>query len=68
MECRYLDSDGVAFSEVSAGLGIAKFAGTKRIINLDVSPFRYHPRRNKMKADLVERGWRFVFLLGIYHR
>lgn len=68
LECRYPDSDGVAFGEVSTGLGIAKFAGTKRIIDLDVFPLRYHPRRNKMKADLVERGRHFVSLLGIHYR
>ena len=68
MECRYLDSDGVVFGEVSTGLGIAKFAGAKRIINLDTFPLPYHPRRNEVKAGLVERGRHFVSLLGVHHR
>ena len=56
IECRYLDSNRVVFSEVSTSLGITKFAGAKRIINLDTFPLLYHPRRNKVKAGLVERG------------
>ena len=67
MECRYLDSDGAVFGEVSAALGIAKFAGVKRIVNLAAFPLAYHPRRGEMRAGLVERGRRFVSLLGVHH-
>ena len=67
MECRYLDSDGAVFGEVSTALGIAKFAGVKRIATLDAFPLAYHPRRNEMRAGLVARGRRFVTLLGVHH-
>jgi len=67
MECRYLDSDGAVFGEVSASLGIAKFAGIKRIVNLAAFPLAYHPRRSEMRTSLVERGRRFVSLLGVHH-
>jgi len=42
MECRYLDSDGAVFGEVSTALGVAKFAGVKRIVALDAFPLAYH--------------------------
>lgn len=67
LECRYLDSDGAVFGEVSAALGIAKFAGVKRIVTLAAFPFGYHPRRREMKTNLVQRGRRFVSLLGVHH-
>jgi len=67
MECRYLDSDGAVFGEVSAALGIAKFAGIKRIANLAAFPLAYHPRRSEMRTSLVNRGRRFVSLLGVHH-
>lgn len=67
MECRYLDSDGAVFGEVSAALGIAKFAGVKWIVNLAAFPLAYHPRGGEMRTGLVERGRRFVSLLGVHH-
>ncbi len=66
MECRYLDFDGAVFGEVSAALGIAKFAGVKRIVTLAAFPLAYHPRGSEMRTSLVERGRRFVSL-GVYH-
>lgn len=67
MECRYLDSNGAIFGEVLAALGIAKFAGIKRIINLAVFPLTYYPRRSEIRTSLVKRGRRFVSLLGVHH-
>ncbi|KAI4131516.1 MAG: hypothetical protein LQ341_006356 [Variospora aurantia] len=48
-------------------LGIAKFAGVKRIVTLAAFPLAYHSHRNKIKASLVERGRRFVSLLGVHY-
>ena len=67
LKCRYFDSDGAVFGEVSAALGIAKFAGVKRIVILAAFLFAYHPRRREMKTNLVQRGRRFVSLLGVHH-
>lgn len=67
MNCRYLDSDGAVFGEVSAALGIEKFAGVMQIVNLAAFPLPYHPHEGEMRADLVERGRRFVSLLGVHH-
>lgn len=67
MGCRYLDFDGAVFGEVSAALGIEKFAGIKRIANLAAFPLAYHPRRSEMRTGLVKRGRRFVSLLGVHH-
>ena len=67
MEYRYLDSNGAVFSKVSALLGITKFAGIKRIVNLAVFPLAYYPRRSEIRTGLVERGRRFVSLLGVYY-
>jgi len=67
MECRYLDSDGLVFGEVWTALGVGKFAGVKRIVTLDAFPLEYHPRRSEMRASLIERGRRFVSLLGVQY-
>ncbi|KAL9126352.1 MAG: hypothetical protein Q9217_004582 [Psora testacea] len=67
MECRYLDSDGAVFGEVSTALGVAKFAGVKRIVAFDAFPLVCHPRRSEMRAGLVARGRRFITLLGVHH-
>ena len=67
MECRYFDSDGAVFGEVSTPLGGAKYAGVKRIVNLDAFPLEYHPRRTEVRASLVAQGRRFVSMLGIHH-
>lgn len=67
MKCRYLDSDGAIFGEVSTILGVIKFAGVKRIVTLDAFPLIYYPRRSEMRAGLVARGRRFVTLLGVHY-
>ena len=67
VECRYLDSDGAVFGEVSTALGVAKVAGVKRIVTLDAFLLAYHPRRSEMRAGLVARGRRLVTLLGVHH-
>jgi len=67
MKCRYLDSDGLVFDEVSTALGVGKFADVKRIVILDAFPLEYHSRRSEMRISLIERDRRFVFLLGVQY-
>ena len=68
MECRYLDYDGQVFGEASMDIPIVKFRGKKRISTLKGYPLRYHPDEKRMKTQLVERGRKFISMLGAYHR
>jgi len=67
MKCRYLDFDELVFDEVSTALGVGKFADVKRIVTLDAFSLEYHSRRSEMRVSLIERGRRFVFLLGVQY-
>lgn len=68
MECRNLDYDGQVFGEASINLAITKFRGKRRISTLNAFPLRYHPDEQRMKAQLVECGRKFVSMLGAHHR
>jgi hypothetical protein len=67
LKCRYHDYDGEIFGEASIKLKIPKFHGTKRINLLEAFPLRYHIDRNEVRADLVQRGRKFLSLMGSHH-
>jgi hypothetical protein len=64
---RYHDYDGEIFGEASIELKITKFLRTKRIDLLEAFPLRYHRDRNRVQADLVQGGRKFVYLMGSHH-
>jgi hypothetical protein len=68
LDCRYLDFDGEKFGEAEIKPKIPKFHGTKRINALRAFPLQYHRDVDKVKADLVENGRKFVELRGPHHR
>ena len=65
--CRYLDSDGKVFGEVSTALGIEKFRGTKRINSLGAFPLIYHQKEKETRAYLENCGRKFLKLLDVHH-
>jgi hypothetical protein len=68
LECRYIDFNGEELGEASIQLKIPKFQGTKRINALKAFPLQYHRDVNRVTADLVQCGRKFVRLRGPHHR
>jgi hypothetical protein len=64
LECHYLDHDDHEFGEVGIELGIVKFRGRKPIHTLEAFPLQYHPNRQQVTQNLVERGRKFGQVIG----
>ncbi|TPX21797.1 hypothetical protein DIZ76_015760 [Coccidioides immitis] len=65
IECRSLDYDRRAFSEMTSILQIPKFQSAKKISDLPVFPLEYHNSKSKIEPELVERGRKFVKFMDI---
>ncbi|SPO06572.1 uncharacterized protein DNG_09262 [Cephalotrichum gorgonifer] len=68
LESRYLNTDGKVLGEVTTGLEIPHFRGTKQIEHLQAYPLQYHPEKDRVRRDLIRYGCTFVSLIGIHHR
>jgi hypothetical protein len=68
IEGKYLDFDGKTFGMTGVVDEVAKFEGARQITSLDVYPLQYHKDAEKLEAQLVERGKRFVALHGMNYR
>ena len=68
LETRYLNTDGKVLGEVTTGLEIPHFRGSKQIEHLQAYPLQYHPEKDRVRRDLIQYGRTFVSLIGIHHR
>jgi hypothetical protein len=68
IECYFIDFNSKVYGETLVELVIKKFHGTKKIDCLDVFPLHYHPNQNKVKANLIKCGQKFVSLIGVHYR
>lgn len=68
LDARYLNTDGKVLGEVTTGLEIPHFRGTKQIEHLQAYPLQYHPEKDRVRRDLIRYGRTFVSLIGIHHR
>lgn len=68
LETRYLNTDGKVLGEVTTGLEIPHFRGTKQIEHLQAYPLQYHPEKERVRRDLIQYGRTFASLIGIHHR
>ena len=68
VEGRNLDYDGKQFGDVSITVEIPKFHGIKRIDSLSTFPLDYHPQSQDVRALLIERGRKFISLIGTHHQ
>lgn len=57
--CWAYDYKGSKFDRVLVDLQIQKYKGEKPINTLEFYPLRYHPRAEKLREELVERGKKF---------
>ena len=67
IEGRYLDFDGEVFGETPVEAGISKFRGAKPINALGLFPLKYHQNKDKIKAEIIECGRKFISLKGTHH-
>ena len=68
MSCQRVDWNGKSFGWADEIVELQEFTGTQPIDGLSVFPLDFHPRKEEVKADLVERGKRFAALAGCHYR
>ncbi|KAK5071431.1 hypothetical protein LTR70_010555 [Exophiala xenobiotica] len=68
LQCQYLDFDGKVFGTVTERLPVERFHGARPITALDIYPLYFHPTPNKIMQSLIERGRKFISLMGSHHR
>lgn len=47
---------------------VASFKGARKITSLNCYPLKYHKNETKLRAELIERGKKFVALQGVNYR
>ena len=47
---------------------VPAFKGARKITSLNCYPLKYHKNEAKLRADLIERGKKFVSLQGVNYR
>lgn len=63
-----IDYDGTDFGHRGRNLFINPYEGVKALQDLTVMPLRYHPDGDKIRADLTQRGKKFVQLHGRHYK
>jgi hypothetical protein len=59
-----VDWDGSKFGRYREEICIPQFSGTKKITTLNAYPLSFSPHKEKLEADLIERGQQFEELAG----
>jgi hypothetical protein len=60
VDCFYFDFDGSHWGPRPRRFVIPEYTGSRTIVNLEVVPWRFLPSGTSIRAELVERGKRFV--------
>ena len=68
IEGKYLEYDGKAFGMGAMHTDVSSFQGARKISSLDCFPLQYHRDAEKLRAQLIERGKKFVALKGMNYR
>ncbi|KAJ9656286.1 hypothetical protein H2198_005061 [Neophaeococcomyces mojaviensis] len=68
LQCQYLDFDGKVFGTVTEKLPIERFRGARAVTALDLYPVHYHCTPNEIMHSFIERGRKFIDLMGSHHR
>ena len=68
MSCAMVDWDGEDFGYSDTLFKVGDFPGTANITKLSAFPLSYHPRLEKTKAELIERGRVFEALSGYHYK
>ncbi|TDZ48411.1 26S proteasome regulatory subunit 4 [Colletotrichum trifolii] len=65
---KYFEYDGKRFGYGTFSMEIGEFSGARKITSLDAYPLDYHKNKQSVKANLIERGKKFVRLGGVHYR
>lgn len=68
IEGRYLEYDGKSFGMGTMAAEVEAFKGARKITSLSCYPLKYHRDAEGIKAQLIERGKKFVALRGMNYR
>jgi hypothetical protein len=68
VEGRYLEYDGKSFGMGTMSVQVPNFQGSRRISSLDCYPLLYHKDPVGLRAQLIERGKKFVSLEGMHYK
>ncbi len=68
VSCQIVDWDGEKFGLGGESFNIWGFAGTMKITQLSVFPFKNHPNLPKVKCELIARGILFQELSGYHYK
>ena len=65
---KYFEYDGKKFGYGSMFEEIPEFQGARKIASLPVYPLKYHKNESQVRADLIDRGKKFVSLDGVHYK
>ncbi|RSL54743.1 hypothetical protein CEP53_007347 [Fusarium sp. AF-6] len=65
---KYVEFDGKRFGYGNMAVDVDEFQGARRITSLPCYPIRFHQNESKLRADLIERGKKFVKLSGVHYK
>lgn len=68
IEGRYLEYDGKSFGMGTMAADVEIFKGARKITSLACYPLKYHREADTIRAQLIERGKKFVSLTGMSYR
>jgi hypothetical protein len=68
IDSKYFEFDGKKFGYGSFAEEIASFQGARKITSLPCYPLKYHKNEEKLRAQLIERGKKFVELSGVHYK
>lgn len=68
IEGRYLEYDGKSFGMGTMAADVESFKGARKITSLSCYPLKYHRDAEGIKAQLIERGKKFVAHRGMNYR
>ena len=68
LNCRYFDFKDKIVKEVSTSIDIPKFRDCVHINTLKVFSLSYHSSSNRIRAELIDCGRRFLSLRDMHHR
>lgn len=68
IEGRYLEYDGKAFGMGTMAAEVESFKGPRKISSLACYPLKYYREPEALRAQLIERGKKFVSLQGMNYR
>ncbi|PQE22433.1 AAA family ATPase protein [Rutstroemia sp. NJR-2017a BVV2] len=68
IEGKYLEYDGKTWGMGTMDCDVPAFKGARKITSLNCYPLKYHKNEAKLRAELIERGKKFVSLQGVHYK